>query len=296
MTTGPRVALATCKEISQYDEDAPALLAALAAQPLAVESVDWDDPAADWAAYDLVVITSTWDYVPRREEFLAWTQQVPQLLNTPEIVRWNTYKGYLDDLASAGVPVVPTAFLAPGDPVELPVAGEYVVKPAVGAGARDTSRYSTEEAADATAHIARLHHRGITAMVQPYLAAIDTQGESALLYLGGEYSHCVRKGPLLEAGAGDPGDAYREPTIAAASADPAQLEVAEQALQAVPGGPDQLLYARVDLLPGPSGSPVILELELTEPSLFLTHSPGAPARYAAAIAEAADRGVRSTTS
>lgn len=296
MTTRPRVALATCAEFSQYDEDAPALLAALGARSLAVETVDWDDPSADWAAYDLVVISSTWDYVPRRDEFIAWAQRVPHLLNPPEIVRWNTYKGYLKDLASAGVPVVPTAFLAPDDPVDLPVAGEYVVKPAVGAGARDTSRYTTtDDAAAATSHILRLQQRGATVMVQPYLAGIDIQGETALLYLGGEYSHCVRKGALLETGAGDPGDVYRAPTIAAAVAEHAELKVAEQALDAVPGGAAQLLYARVDLLPGPSGSPVLLELELTEPSLYLTLSPDAPARYAAAIAGAADRVVGSVT-
>lgn len=296
VTTCPRVALATCVEISQYDEDAPGLLAALAVQPLTVESVNWDDPAADWTAYDLVVITSTWDYFLRYEEFLAWAQRVPHLLNPPDIVRWNTHKTYLDDLARAGVPVVPTVFLTPGDPVDLPVSEEYVVKPAVGAGARDTARYSSEEADAAASLVARLHGRGLTAMVQPYLAGVDTHGESALLYLGGEYSHCVRKGQILEVGAGDGGDVYRQPTITAVAATPAELNVAEQALQAVPGGAAQLLYARVDLIPGPAGSPVLLELELTEPSLYLNHSPDAPTRYAVAIAEAADRVPRSVPS
>lgn len=288
MNRSPRVALATCAQLPDQDEDGPALIAALADRGVvAAEPVVWDDRAVNWAGYDLVVIRSTWDYSAHRDDFVAWAQGVPCLLNPADIVRWNTHKGYLAELARAGIPVVPTAFLAPGDPVDLPASGEYVVKPAVGAGARDTARYRGEEAAAAQSHVARLHQAGRTAMVQPYLTDIDVHGETSVIYVGGEYSHSIRKAPLLAA-SGPENDDNRE-AISARTPSPAELALAELALQAVPGGPAQLLYARVDLLPGPDGSPVLIELELTEPSLFLAHSPGAVDQFAEAIESAADR-------
>jgi len=57
--------------------------------------------------------------------------------------------------------------------------------------------------------------------------------------------------------------------------------VGAQVLAAIPG--DVPLYARVDLIAGPDGTPSLLELELTEPSLFLSFADGAPARLADAI-------------
>lgn len=289
MTSRPKVALVTCAEMSQYDEDAPDLLAALAAESVAAESMDWDDPTVDWAGYDLVVIRSTWDYATRRDEFVAWARRVPHLLNPADIIEWNTHKGYLAELDNAGVPVVPTTFATPDDPVDLPTAGEYVIKPAVGAGARDTARYTGAQATEATSHLARLHHAGHTAMIQPYLTGVDVHGETSLLYLGGVYSHSIRKDAVLADGAGAVEGIYHTPAISLRSPEPAEWAVAEQGLEAVPGGPSRLLYARIDLVPGPAGAPVLLELELTEPSLFLTHSPGAAQRFAAAIAAAADR-------
>ncbi len=295
MTSRPRVALATSAEFLQHDEDAPPLLAALAARDVSAEAAAWEDPAVDWAGYDLVVIRSTWDYAERHADFVSWAQRVPHLLNGVDIVKWNTDKRYLTDLAAAGVPVVDTTFIGPGEPAILPSEGEYVVKPAVGAGARDTVRYTSSDAEVARLHVARLHRAGRTVMVQPYIEQVDLHGESALLYVGGQYSHSVLKGALLTAGT-DVGGEYREPTIAARVPDPAQFAVAEQALRAVPGGPAQLLYARVDLLPGPAGSPLLLELELTEPHLYLGYAPGAVEQFAAAIAAAADRVVPTVTS
>lgn len=269
------------------------LRAALAAGNVLAEPVRWDDPAVDWDGYDLVVIRSTWDYPPRRADFVAWTQRVPRLLNAAGIVAWNTDKGYLAELASAGIPVVPTVFLTPGGSVDLPTAGKYVVKPAVGAGGKDTARYAAGgDVAAAELHVAGLHRTGRTAMIQPYLSGVDTHGETGLVFLGGTYSHSIRKEPLLAAGAAEVEGLYREETVSARAPDPAELALAEQALQVVPGGPAQLLYARVDLLPGPAGTPVLIELELTEPSLFLCCAPGAAERFAAAIAAAADGAAR----
>ncbi|MDX6743038.1 hypothetical protein [Actinocorallia sp. A-T 12471] len=274
-----RLAIATCAALPEGDEDTPALVAELAALGHRAEAVRWDGPAR-WDDYDLVLVRSTWDYSTRLAEFLAWADSVPRLENRAEVLRWNTDKRYLRDLGAAGVPVVPTLW----DPVELPEWPDYVIKPAVSAGARDTARWSAEEAAPAAEHLARLRAEGQTVMVQPYLDAVDTAGETALIFFDGEFSHAVRKAPILTAGAGvqpmiaDEKDAREQITPRAPSK--AELALAAQILAAAP---KDLLYARIDLIPGPDGSPVLLELELTEPSLFLHHAPTATPHLAQAL-------------
>jgi len=276
-----RVALATCSTRPQLDGDSARLLPALAGVGVSAEPAVWDDPAVDWAAYDLVVVRSTWDYTLRREEFLAWAAGVPRLLNPAPVLAWNTDKRYLRDLEGAGVPVVPTTYVAPGE-TYVPPPGEVVVKPTVSAGARDTERYA--DARDGAALVARLHAQDRTAMVQPYVEGVDADGETAVLVFDGELSHGARKAPLLAGGPDvDPHDDEDRAIMSAREPSPQQVAVARAALAAVPQeGP--LLYARVDLVPGPDGQPVVIELELTEPSLFLRLSPGAAARFARAVA------------
>jgi len=281
-----RIGLATAAAVPKLDEDGPVLQRALADRGLVGEPAVWDDPTVDWAGFDLVIVRSTWDYARRRTEFLDWARMVDattRLANPLAVLEWNTDKRYLRELESEGLPVVPTTWLEPGDPGDLPTATEYVVKPAVSAGARDTNRYRPGDEAAATAHIQRLHHEGRTVMVQPYLPAVDTRGETALLHLGGRYSHAIRKGPMLAPGDTAVEGLYREEAISPRAATGAERAVAERVLAAVPGNPD-LLYARVDLVPGPDGEPVLLELELTEPSLFLTHAEAAAAHLVDAIA------------
>jgi len=283
------VLLATCRDVPRLDPDDQPLVGALASRGIAAVPAVWDDPAVDWAAADLVVIRSTWDYPTRRAEFLEWVRAVPRLANACDVVEWNTDKHYLRDLDRAGVPVVATAFFRPGDAVEFPASGEYVIKPAVGAGGLDTARYTPAESQLAARHAADLHAQGRAVLVQPYLSGVDVTGESALLFVGGCYSHSVGKAALLAGSDRDVDGLYRPESISPRVPDPAELAVAQLALAAVPGGPERLLYARVDLLPGPQGTPVLLELELTEPSLFLAHAPGAVGRLADAIAEAISR-------
>jgi glutathione synthase/RimK-type ligase-like ATP-grasp enzyme len=281
-----RIALATAAALPKLDEDGPLLLGALAERGLTGEPAVWDDPTVDWASFGLVVVRSTWDYARRRSEFLEWARmvdQVTRLANPLEVLAWNTDKRYLRELASVGLPVVPTTWLEPGDPTELPSSGEYVVKPAVSAGARDTNRYRPGDDAAAVAHIERLQREGRTVMVQPYLPGVDTRGETALLHLGGRYSHAVRKGPMLHPGDGPVAGLYREEDIRPRIANGAERSVAERVLAAVPRMTD-LLYARVDLVPGSDGEPVLIEVELTEPSLFLSHAEGAARQLGDAIA------------
>jgi hypothetical protein len=282
----PRVALVTCRDLPDLDPDDRLLVGALARRGLAAEATVWDDPAVDWAGYDLAVLRSPWDYARRRDDFVAWAARVPRLANPASAVAWNTDKRYLAELAAAGVPVVPTSWLAPGDEPALPAAGEWVVKPAVSAGSMDTGRYDLADAEHhrlAAAHVARLQADGRLVMVQPYLSAVDSAGETALVFIGGEYSHAIRKGPMLDGPDRGAAGLYREERIDPREPDVAERAVADRVLAAAPPGAD-LLYARVDLIPGPDGAPTLVELELTEPSLFLATAPGAADRLADAIA------------
>jgi len=279
------VALATAAVARGLDEDMAPLVGALARRGIDGRVVDWDDPAADWASFGLVVVRSAWDYTRRPDEFLAWAERVAgltRLANPPAALRWSGDKRYLADLVRAAVPVVPTAFAAPGEPMEWPDAAEVVVKPAVSAGSLDTARYPAARLADAHAHVDRLHAEGRVAMAQPYLAAVEGTGETAVVHLDGALSHVVRKGPMLVPGLATVAGLFVEEDIRPAEATEAELAVAERALAAAPAG-EPLLYGRVDLLPGEHGEPVVLEVELVEPSLFLAHDPAAAGRLAAAI-------------
>ena len=286
-----KVAIATCTEVRDLDRDAPILSEALLARGIAVQAAVWDDPAVDWSAYELVIVRSTWDYPRRRDAFVAWAEQLPRVLNRADVLRWNTDKRYLGELAAAGVPTVPTIFAAPGEEPALPGWSEFVIKPTISVGSADTARWrrGTDDAA-ALAHLRELLAAGRTAMIQPYIDGVDVAGESALLFIGGAFSHSVRKAPLLSAGqepvpltipADADDDLYDQ--ISPREATAPELAVAAQALAASPAN---LLYARVDLLPGPDGSPVLLELELTEPSLFLYTAEGSADRLADAIVDA----------
>ncbi|MFI7497580.1 RimK family alpha-L-glutamate ligase [Streptomyces sp. NPDC049687] len=287
----PRIALVTCRpgpEVS-VDRDLPGLVAALREAGADAEAVVWDDPDADWAGYDLAVIRSTWDYSWRADEFLAWARKtgaVTRLANPAEVVRWNSDKRYLGELAAAGVPTVPTRYLAPGEAADLPGHHEYVVKPTSGAGARFAARYTPDEHDTAVRHLARMHDEGFTAMVQPYVRGIDVGGERALQFFGGRLLHASRKGAVLA-----PGTAYDERKVAHPGLEPwrptdAELAVAERALSAVPDAPE-LLYARVDLVDGDDGRPQVMELELVEPNLFLSLHTGSVPGVVAGILRAA---------
>jgi hypothetical protein len=249
--------------------------------PEAVPAV-WDDPGVDWSRFDVVVVRSTWDYTGRRDEFVAWAEGIgDRLVNSPEIIRWNTDKRYLAELEAAGLPIVPTRFVSPGEEggwADI-IPEHCVVKPTVSAGSRDTARH--EDRAAAEAHVRALVESGRVAMVQPYLDEVDEAGETALLYCEGRYSHAIRKGPLLLGGAATVEGLFAPENITPREPRPIEREVGDAVMAEVErrfgGAP---LYGRVDLI---GSEPVVLELELTEPSLFFAHDESAPQRFAEAI-------------
>ncbi len=268
----PRIVLASCRRLVDGDGDDAGLVPALRRRGLHARWLPWDDPQTETA--DLVILRATWDYTERLEEFLAWTRRVRNLLNAPAVVAWNSDKHYLADLAAAGIPVVPTTFVEPGDAVRLSVGetrGELVVKPAVGAGSVDAFRFA--DAGAAAAHAERLLAAGRSVLAQPYDPRVEA-GETALVFLGGEESHAFTKGPMLPPQGRTP-DLDESGTYAAESLGPADpdvemWELGHQALDAAAGRlgipRNELLYARVDLI-GRGADAVLLELELVEPSL-----------------------------
>lgn len=285
----PRIALVSARAARHLDEDLPPLLAALAESGLEPGVADWDDPEVDWAAYRMALLRSTWDYAERLAEFLAWaerTAKLTALVNPPPVIRWNTDKHYLRDLARAGAPTVPTQFVEPGERAAealqrfLRKEGtvDWVVKPAVGAGSRDAARYARGEEQAAGAHIQRLLDAGRSVLLQPYLAQVDLHGETALIYFSGRFSHAIRKGPLLRPGSAPTAGLFAEERITPRVPADEELRVAERVLEALPFAAP--LYARVDLIRSAEGTPCLLEVELTEPSLFFVHAPGAARRLA----------------
>lgn len=286
----PAVLLATCADLPAGDEDADLLVRALADHGVEARWSAWTDGCVDWSS-GLVVLRSTWDYTTDRDAFVGWVDGLPRVANRADVVRWNTDKVYLRDLAAVGVRTVATSFAAPGEHVEfLPDVAEFVVKPSVGAGSRGVGRFTADRVDEARRHAACLHAAGRTVLVQPYLDAVDAAGETALIYIDGRFSHAVRKGPMLPEGIAHPvhgHELYIEERIETRPAQSAELALGAEVLDAVHDRfAVELLYARVDLLPGPDG-PVLVELELSEPSLFLRHASDAAdpaAAFAAAIA------------
>ena len=293
-----RIALVSARAARHLDEDLAPLLAALAEAGLDCAVADWDDPEVDWSAYQLALLRSTWDYAERLPEFLAWADRAAThttLLNPPAVIRWNTDKHYLAALACAGVPTVPTHFVEPGASAAAGLnrflaeqaAPEWVVKPAVGAGSRDAARYAAGEERAATAHAERLLAAGRSVILQPYLDQVDLHGETALIYFGGRFSHAIRKGPLLQRGMAPTGALFAEEQITPRTPAAEELQVGDRLLAALPFATP--LYARVDLIRFGTGKPCLLEVELTEPSLFFAHAPGAARRFADQIACASAR-------
>jgi len=253
---------------------------------VSAEVLDWDR-AADWSSYELAVIRSTWDYARRREEFLSWAAEAGGLTglhNPVSMLAWNTDKRYLTQLSEAGLQVIKTWFLGPGASWPVgEVSPPVVVKPSVSAGGQDTARYEADQLAHARAHVARLHAEQRVAMVQPYLQAVEASDETALVYIGGRFSHAAAKGALLLGGAAQTGLFAAEKVVSRIPS-PAERALGDATMDWLAGSNlGSPLYARIDLLPGADGRPHILEVELTEPSLFLETDPGAADRFAAAI-------------
>jgi glutathione synthase/RimK-type ligase-like ATP-grasp enzyme len=278
-----RVALATSAALPNLDVDDQHLVGALDQRGIEVRPRVWSDDAFEGKAWPLTVIRSTWDYTERLADFLAFTERVEQdgkLENRAALVRWNADKHYLETLSRERVAIVPTVFVplhAHLDVKGLCAARGWtsgvVVKPCVSAGAQHTERCQDLVHAQA---LLDAHAPKRTMMVQPYLRAIE-EGERSLVFVDGKLTHAVLKTPALGDFRSQEKHGARIERVEPTSE---ELRVARDLLDVVGARP---LYARVDLVASDDGKPLVMELELIEPSLFFAHAPEAADALAAAI-------------
>ena len=250
-----------------------------------VAAAIWNDPSVDWAAFDAIIVRSTWDYHHRAAEFRAWIDALDTagapMWNPPAVLRWNMEKTYLRDLERAGVSIVPTEWLEKGTSPDL--GGllaergwmDAVVKPVISAAATRTWRVSHDTVLDVGVQFAESLDAG-DVMVQPFIPEIQTRGEWSLMFIDGDFSHAVRKMPIE-------GDFRVQTGFGGRSiTDQPDGEVIRAAQRVLDVAPSPWLYARVDGIETDAGF-VLLELEMLEPSLFFSHTASGAARFAEAV-------------
>ena len=274
----PDIGIVTCMELPEPDLDEQIQLEALQLAGAAASLVAWDDPDQDLEKYDAIVLRSCWDYPWKEQLFRQWldrAEKAVKIINPPEMVRWNLHKRYLIELQEAGVPVVPTRLLPIGSGtkeldrcIEELSCQKFVIKPAVSAGSWLTHFFNVEEILQAREFISK-NGSDRDWLIQPYISSVESGGERANVYLGGEWSHCVVKSPRFVG--------QDESVSASESVLPEDKKLGQLALDCAPGNP---IYARADTVRDDDGQPMIAELELIEPSLFLLQSPPARALFA----------------
>jgi glutathione synthase/RimK-type ligase-like ATP-grasp enzyme len=276
-----RIAIVTCEGAD--DPDNPTLFGALANAGLAADLLNWDDASVDWEDYDLAVVRSTWNYPRRRDEFLAWSQRVPNILNPADVIEYSSDKHYLADLDARGLRIIPSRFCDVGEEPQF-FDVDFVIKPCVGAGSLHVERYRPDEMVRARDHVMALHAERRDALIQPYINSVDSLGERAIIFIDGQYSHAMTKGAMLNVPQSERDFLYRREQVSLVDGEADAILFASEVLSTL--GYLDLLYARVDLVATIQGW-LVMELELVEPSLFLTFHDFAAGALAAGIARRA---------
>lgn len=259
------------------------LAEALATAGISVEPTPWTEHvenAAGLARYPLVLPLIVWGYHRDHERWVracaTWAEAGVRMLNPAGVIAWNSDKSYLGRLADRGVAIPETVWVEGVTQADVDAAFDrfgsevVIVKPRVSGGAWKTLRLSRgERLADAPDG---------PAMIQPYLPSIETEGETSLLFFGGQLSHVVNKRPVagefrIQVQFGGQYVALAEPPAGA-------LALAEQTLAAID---EDLLYARIDMARGPDGGWLLMEAELIEPDFYLGSAPEGGRRFAEAV-------------
>ena len=283
------VALVSSQSLTEPDHDAAPLAEAFKKAGLSAKVLGWDDPSADWSQAPLALLRSCWNYPSKPEAFRAWLTQVSkstELINPVDVVRWNMHKGYLLELEADGLAVAPTALVRAGQTAELSALvadrgwTDVVVKPAISANSWQTKRIAPHEIAEGQKHLDALTSTR-DALVQAYLPSVETYGERSIMVIDGEVMHGVRKAPRFMEHTEDASRDRVPVTADEAAFARAAVSVARSHALSTTGPP--WLYARVDVAPGPSGAPMLMELELIEPSLFFRQGPETLQRYVAGV-------------
>ncbi len=245
--------------------------------------IDWRAPMAELTTFDLAYLGTPWDYTDAKDEFLARLEDLETagvtVCNPVEVIRWNSDKLYLKDLGERGAVTIPTLWPESAGPAEVAAAFDHfgadrvVVKRRVGAGAvgQDSFLRGNPPPADW-----RLDQ---PAMIQPFLSAIQHEGEHSFIFIDGQFSH----GLIKRAAAGD----YRIQSLyggVEVAVDPAPADrAAAEAVMAMLPFEQPPLYARIDMVRLDDGRLAVIEAETIEPYLYPLQGPEFGTRMAAAM-------------
>lgn len=292
--------LATAASMPNLYPDENGLLDALSDLGVDPKIEIWDDAEVDWDEAGLVVVRSVIDYANDRSRFLDWARKVPRILNSYDVLKWNTDKHYLQELEKRGLPTIATTWVAAKPHytkrqvhARFPAFGDFVLKPTVSSGVRDIGRYSAIDLRGRQAAIGQameMLRDGRDIMIQRYQEEIDVQGEVSLVFFNGLLSHTVQKGAFLNPDeVTDP--SYQEAVVSAREATPQELAWGEEIRAAVRdyvrsrvGRDEQFLFNRVDIVPDGKGSFFVMEIALVDADLYLDATPAALGNFADAIA------------
>lgn len=262
------------------------LLPYLRQKGLDIDQKIWDDPSVDWAAYDVAILKTPWDYHQKVEAFRSWLDLLEslnvRLVNDYATVRWNMDKRYLKEVSAAGFEVIPSLFLDQGWKGDLAALFEelhtdtVILKPCVSGGSKNTVAVSLAGASAAYAGIVELVSQG-DYIVQPFMKEVR-DGEWSHVFFNGVHSHTILKKPKV-------GD-FRVQQIHGGTIEalaPSKTEISHAAAYVRHFAKDSL-YARVDGLMV-NGRFLLMELELIEPFLYLSYGEDAVENYYRALVE-----------
>ena len=274
------VCLVTYKEEPDLTPSDELLAKSLNQLGISVAIHPWDDFDTDWQLFDAMVLRSCWDYHSRPDEFTQWidglkTKKV-NLINTYDLVSWNMHKSYLLELESKGISVVPTVFLRKGTAINSSVLekrgwDKLVVKPAIGASAYEIFSGAISD----SSILMKLEQllSGQDVLVQPLMEEASRVGEYSSVFFNNSYSHTVLKRPK----GGDFRSNYEQGgTASITEQSDKTLKKLQKILEFVSPTP---LYARVDYLMR-NEQPILMELELVEPGLYMDLFPPAAESFA----------------
>ena len=280
-----QIALITCSDYPDGTADDQLMVHVLERLGYVVTFEVWSDEAVDWSTYRALVIRSTWDYHVKLAEFGAWLATVAslniQVINSPEVLRWNANKRYLRDLEQQGSKIVPTVWATRGRAVDLEHVlqsngwPKAVIKPAIGASAYQTWITDASSGKRDQALLRAMMHEG-DVLIQPFMREIIREGEYSLVFFDRIFSHAVVKKPRT-------GD-FRVQEAHGGSTRRAEVSKAiiDQCITILNFVKHRLTYARVDGVVQ-NDVFILMELELIEPDLCLSNAPGAADRFALAI-------------
>ncbi len=271
------IAIATCTNLPSFEKDDQQFFESLSEHNIKYKIIAWDADK-DWSQFDACLIRTTWDYQERIDQFREWLEKVSKqttLINSKEVILWNSHKSYLKELEDSGIDIAPSEWLFKGGTYDIKSImqkrswNKGFIKPLVGANARECCRFDLSEKGlkAAQEHINRLS--AVEDLVlQPYLESVEKFGETSGIFFSHQLSHGVLKVPVK-------GDFRVQDDYGAKDyvydLKKQEQAVAEKALIWLEKKFGTLLYARIDFLHGQNGEVYLNEIELIEPSLFFRH-------------------------